>query len=93
VRERAGRLEQLEEMIEWALKVGLALSTILLVAGLVGGSVAPLRWGVLLLMLTPVARVLVVTVALAVERDWTFTVVSLFVLGVLASGVALALLR
>ena len=89
----ATRLEQLEEVIEWALKAGLAVSTTLLVFGLLGGAPAPLQWGVLLLMLTPVARVLVVTVALAVERDWTFTLVSLFVLGVLASGVAVALRR
>ena len=89
----ATRLEQLEDTIEWALKVGLAVSTTLLVAGLLSGFDGPLRWGVLLLMLTPVARVLVVTVALAVERDWTFTVVSLFVLAVLASGVAVALTR
>jgi uncharacterized membrane protein len=87
------RLEQLEDTIEWALKGGLAVSTTLLVAGLLSGLDGPLRWGVLLLMLTPVARVLVVTVALAVERDWTFTVVSLFVLGVLASGVVVAFTR
>ena len=52
-----------------------------------------LRYGILLLMLTPVARVLLVTVGLAVERDWLFTVVCLFVLAVLASGIAVAVRR
>jgi hypothetical protein len=41
-------------------------------------------------MLTPVARVAVVTVGLALERDWTFTLVSFFVLAVLASGIWVA---
>ena len=44
-------------------------------------------------MLTPVARVAVVTVGLALERDWTFTLVSLFVLAVLASGIWVAVRR
>ena len=83
-------LARLEGMIELALKAGLALSTVLLVAGLVLGSPGALRAGILLLMLTPVARVLVVTVGLALERDWTFALVSLFVLAVLASGIWVA---
>ena len=52
-----------------------------------------LRWGIVLLMLTPVARVAVVTVGLALERDWTFTLVSLFVLAVLAAGIWVAVHR
>jgi len=44
-------------------------------------------------MLTPVARVAVVTVGLALERDWTFTLVSLFVLAVLAAGIWMAVHR
>jgi hypothetical protein len=34
-----------------------------------------------------------VTVGLALERDWTFTLVSLFVLMVLASGIWVAVRR
>ncbi len=41
-------------------------------------------------MLTPVVRVVVVTVALLHERDWLFASLSLFVLGVLASGMIVA---
>jgi uncharacterized membrane protein len=85
-----GRVEELEEVIEKALTVGLALSSVLLLAGLVLGAMGPLRWGIVLLMLTPVARVAVVTVGLALEHDWTFTLVSLFVLAVLASGIWVA---
>ena len=88
-----GRIEQLEDVIEKALTAGLALSTGLLLAGLILGAPGPLRWGILLLMLTPVARVAVVTVGLALERDWLFTLVSLFVLAVLASGMWVAVPR
>ncbi len=85
-----GRVEQLEDTIELALKGGLGVSAVLLLAGLVLGAQGPLRWGILLLMLTPVVRVAVVTVGLAIERDWTFTLVSLFVLAVLGAGIWVA---
>ena len=85
-----GRVEHLEDVIEKALTVGLVLSTGLLLFGLVLGAPGLLRGGILLLMLTPVARVAVVTVGLALEGDWTFTLVSLFVMAVLASGIWVA---
>jgi len=88
-----GRVEYLEDVIEKALMLGLALSTGLLLVGLILGMPGPLRWGIVLLMLTPVARVAVVTVGLALERDWTFTLVSLFVLAVLAFGIWVAMHR
>jgi uncharacterized membrane protein len=88
-----GRVEYLEDVIEKALKVGLALSTGLLLAGLILDVAGLLRWGILLLMLTPVARVAVVTVGLAIERDWTFTIVSFVVLAILASGIWVAVHR
>jgi len=93
VKAEHGDLERLEDLIEAGLKVGLAISTVLLVLGLLLGLEGALRAGILLLMLTPVARVLVVTVGLAVERDWLFTAVCLFVLAVLASGIAVAVRR
>ena len=82
-----GRVEALEDVIETALKVGLALSTGLPGVGLIAGAHRPLRWGILLLILTPVVRVAVVTAGLAVERDWTFTAVSSVVLAILLSGI------
>ena len=88
-----GRVESLEDVIEKALMLGLALSTGLLLVGLILGLPGPLRWGIVLLMLTPVARVAVVTVGLALERDWTFTLVSLSVLAILAAGIWMAVHR
>lgn len=82
--------EALEGRIELALKAGLALSTALLVAGLAFGAARPLRWGLLLLMFTPVVRVLVVTTAMAVRRDWVFALISLFVLAVLVGSAVFA---
>jgi uncharacterized membrane protein len=103
VRGEHASLDRLEDLIELALKIGLGVSTVLLVAGLVLGWLhvsllgleadTALRYGTVLLMITPVVRVVVVTVGLAVERDWLFTVVSLFVLAVLASGIAVAARR
>ena len=80
----------LERAIESTLTLGLLVSLALLVSGLAAGSEAALRWGVIILMLTPVARVLILTVGLLHERDWTFAAVSLFVLCVLAAGILLA---
>ncbi len=88
-----GRIEGLERHIEHVLTAGLLLSTGLLLVGLLLSSPVLLRWGIVLLMLTPVVRVLVLTIALAFERDWVFTLVSLFVLGVLGSGMVVALLH
>ena len=83
----SSRIRTLERIVEVALTAGLAVSGLLLVAGLVLGSTAPLWWGVLLLIVTPVVRVLVVTVGLIFDHDWLFAGVSLFVLGVLLSSV------
>ena len=83
--------DALEERIELALKAGLALSTLLLVGGLVFGSDALLRFGLLLLMATPVVRVVVVTGAMALERDWLFALISSFVLAVLLGGIWVAM--
>jgi uncharacterized membrane protein len=86
-----GRVEYLEDVIEKALKVGLALSTGLLLVGLVLDAARLLRWGILLLMLTPVVRVAVVTVGLTLESDWIFATVSFAVLAILVGGIWVAL--
>jgi hypothetical protein len=77
---------RLDRVVEAVLTAGLALSALLLLAGLLGKSGTLLWAGVLVLLLTPVARVVVVTVAFMQQRDWTFAVVSLWILGVLASS-------
>jgi uncharacterized membrane protein len=82
---------RLDRVVEGVLTAGLALSALLLLAGLLSGNRHPLLWaGVLVLLLTPMARVVVVTVAFLHQRDWVFALVSLWILGVLASSFYLA---
>jgi Protein of unknown function (DUF1634) len=81
----------LERTIETALTAGLAASATLLVAGLAGGWPQGVRFGIILLMLTPVVRVVVLTAGLFLRRDWLFGTVSLLVLAVLLSGIAVSL--
>ena len=87
---RAERGVRIERVIEGALTVGLLLSSALFILGLALGTSGPLKWGILLLMLTPVARVVILTVGLLHERDFLFGLVSLFVLGVLLSGIVVS---
>lgn len=83
----------LDRTIEVVLMGGLAVSASLLVAGLALDRTTLLRWGILVLMTTPVARVVVVTIGMLRERDWLFAAVSLWILGVLASSVYVAVGR
>ncbi len=73
----------LAQSIEVVLSIGLVASATLLLVGLVSGAPDPLRWGILLLMLTPVARVVVLTLGLFQARDWFFGALSLGILAVL----------
>jgi hypothetical protein len=76
-------MSAMERVIEAALTLGLVLGGGLLVIGLVMDSEPVLRWGIVIEMLTPMARVIVVTTGLLYRRDWTFGLVSFFVLSVL----------
>jgi len=76
----------LARAIEVVLTAGLALSASLLLLGLASGSGALLRLGILLLMLTPVSRVVVLTVGLFHEKDWRFGLLSVVILAVLAAS-------
>lgn len=87
---RAGRGARVERAIEGALTTGLVASGALFVLGLGLGADPLLKWGIVLLMLTPVARVVILTVGLLLEGDWLFGLVSLFVLGVLLSGIVVS---
>jgi uncharacterized membrane protein len=84
---------RIERTIEMALTAGLLLSSALFALGLLTGEASLLRAGVLLLMFTPVARVVILTVSLFRQRDLRFALVSLFVLGVLLFGVAVSAYR
>jgi len=83
----------LDRTIEVVLMGGLAVSASLLVAGLTLDRTDFLRWGILVLMATPVARAVVVTGEMLRERDWLFAAVSLWILAVLASSVYVAVGR
>ena len=80
----------LERSIEWVLTAGVVASGLLLLLGLALGQEPLLRAGVLLLMLTPVVRVLVLTLGLFREGDARFGFVSLVVLAILAAGIVFA---
>jgi uncharacterized membrane protein len=82
---------RLDKTIEAVLSTGLLVSAALLAAGLLLGQERLLRLGVMVLMATPAARVVVVAIGMLLERDWIFAAVSLWILGVLASSVAVAL--
>lgn len=85
-----GGPDALDRRMEVALTGGLLVSAALLMGGLLTASTAPLRWGILVLVATPVARVVVMTVGLLRRRDWAFALISLWILGVLASSALVA---
>lgn len=74
---------QLDEVIEAVLAGGLAISSALLALGLLLSRPGLLTAGIVLLLLTPVARVVVVTIDLVRRRDWVFAATSAWILGVL----------
>jgi uncharacterized membrane protein len=74
---------RLDRTVEVVLTAGLAVSALLLAAGLIAGATRPLWYGIFVLIVTPVARVVVVTLGLFHRRDWPFALVSLWILGVL----------
>lgn len=81
----------LERAIGAAFTIGLVASALFLLVGLATGRPGPLRTGMLILMVTPVACVIILTVGLFMRRDWLFALVSLFVLTALCSGMVVAL--
>jgi uncharacterized membrane protein len=82
---------RLDQTIEAVLSGGLLISAALLGAGLLLGLEPLLRWGALLLIMTPAARVVVLTIGLALQRDWVFALVSFWILAVLFSSLMVAL--
>lgn len=108
---------RLAHWVHWNLLAGVALSGLLLIAGLTlssargrqmpqepppplrhvvadalaGDGVAFMRLGLIVLMLTPVIRVVVLMLGWALARDYRFALVALAVLGLLSLGVLLSL--
>ena len=85
-----GAASGLDRALEALLTLGVLLSGACLALGLWQGNPVLLKWGLLLLMWTPVARVVMVTAALVWERDWAFAAISLWILGVLAGSLHVA---
>jgi uncharacterized membrane protein len=72
--------------LEAVLAGGVLVSAAVLLGGLALGRPGLLHLGLVLLILTPVARVVAVTAGFALARDWTFAALALTVLAVLATG-------
>jgi len=88
-------MTRLERTIGLVLRVGVTVSSVALAAGLIlsllgaPGAQLLLTGGILTLLVTPVARVVVSIVEYAAERDWTFVMLTAIVLvELLASAVA-----
>jgi hypothetical protein len=64
-------------------------NTGLLARAVHGDATAILECGLLVLMLTPVARVLILAVGWLLNRDWTFSLIAFCVLALLALSVLL----
>ena len=93
--------ERLERTVGTLLHAGGLASTLLLLTGLLlrtilgpgGASLILLQIGLLVLMGTPMVRVMVSCVAFFRDRDWLFTFATLSVLVVLATSMLVALQR
>jgi uncharacterized membrane protein len=87
---------RLEQVVGFVLRAGVTISAACLALGLVllffGADMparALLHIGVVVLLATPIARVVVSVVEYAVERDWVFVGLTLTVLvELIASGIA-----
>jgi uncharacterized membrane protein len=95
----APRAERLERSIGFVLHAGVLASSACLAIGLAfalvsgeqGAALVLLHTGVVLLLITPVARVIVSIGQFASARDWTFTGLTLVVLVELMASAAAAL--
>jgi uncharacterized membrane protein len=83
----------LERTVEAALTVGIVAASLLFLVGFSQGMEGALRTGILILMGTPVLRVLIISAGLLRKRDWLFGLASVFVLSVLASSAFMAFRR
>jgi uncharacterized membrane protein len=88
----------LELLIGRVLRIGVTASSICLAAGLEVARVVPgaglmlLNVGILLLIATPAARVVLSIVEYVIARDWPFTLLTTIVLMELVAGAVAAVL-
>ncbi len=91
-------MTRLEQLIGFVLRAGVLTSSALLAAGLLLSVAASetqlsrflLQAGIVILLCTPVARVVVSVVEYIVDRDWTFATLTLIVLAELLVSVLAA---
>lgn len=90
-------MTRLERSIAFVLHAGVLASSICLAAGVVltladtnlGVADALLRIGIVVLLCTPMARVVISTIEYALERDWQFaTLTAIVLVELMASAVA-----
>lgn len=101
VQEQARALERLQTIVGRVLRAGAILSTALMALGLVltvtsspsAWSDPPLRMGLVILMATPVANVVVSGLEYLVERDWKFVLLTAIVLLILIGSLAVAIMQ
>lgn len=74
-------------VLRWVYTLALGIAALLLLAGLLRGETGLLEAGVLTVMITPLVGVVILTGAMAIDRDWPFTAVALLVLAILASSI------
>jgi len=92
-------MNDLERALGRVLRIGVTASAVALltgfaIAGISGTgdvSMRLLTLGVLVLIATPVARVVLSAVSYLRSRDWTFAVLTLIVLGELVASIAAAI--
>jgi uncharacterized membrane protein len=96
VQARIGATPRMERIIGFVLRAGVIVSSSCLTAGLLltltsGGAPATflLNAGIVVLLATPVSRVMVSTIEYVIERDWPFAALTFIVLlELIASAVA-----
>lgn len=99
--EQVRAVERLQKIVGRVLRAGAFLSTGLMAVGLIlafTGSAASwsetlLRIGLVILMATPVANVVVSGLEYVAERDWKFVLLTVLVLLILTGSLAVALMQ
>jgi len=82
--------KRIERILGTLLRAGVILAAAVVVAGGFLSSAGIIQLGLLLLIATPVARVVFSIVVFALQRDWLYVGITLAVLAVLAYGLAAA---
>jgi len=101
IQEDARAVERLQTIVGRVLRGGAFLSTGLMAVGLIlaltgsagSWSDIPLRIGLVILMATPVANVVVSGLEYVAERDWKFVLLTILVLVILSGSLAVALMQ